>query len=367
MKVAFITTNFGFGPVSKTDYIIKALRENIPNAMVDFYGTGISMEYISANSPVDHIYICEYEHNIHALLERIVDYDFVVNVMEMDVLKYWKKEYPPLLLVDSLNWLWDQLPEGIEKVSQYFIQDFLLNCKNIREDIVSTHIINPITIIDSTPCKEENILLVNYSGMCNPFTSKEFFHLYAKTCTELILELFYEQFDKIVFTTNVTLAQELRELFREYSKVEFDFLKHDEFINIMKKSRYMLSTPGITATLEGKILGKNIGYLLPSNYSQVLLSQKYMELDPACKVIKLEDFNPAFHIPEGLPESTAVPMVNDCIKQILLNYQESLRERLSDILYHVSSKKHDIATTGQEQIVDRIIQMKKKMEKEIAI
>ncbi|MGD6892511.1 hypothetical protein [Bacillus mobilis] len=360
MKVAFITTNFGFGPVSKTDYIIKALRKSVPNAMIDFYGTGVSKEYICANSPVDHIYVCEYGHNIHALLERIIDYDFVVNVMEMDVLKYWKKEYPPLLLVDSLNWLWDQLPEGIENVSQYFIQDFLLHSKNIREDIVSTQIINPITIIDATPCKEENILLVNYSGMCNPFTNEEFFHLYAKTCTKSILELLYEQFDKIVFTTNVGLAQELRELFKDYLKAEFDFLKHDEFINVMKKSRYVLSTPGITATLEGKILGKNISYLLPSNYSQVLLNQKYTELDPTCKVIKLEDFNPDFHIPEDLPESIAVPMVNEYIKQILLNYQELLQERLSDILYCVSSsKKHEMAVTGQEQIIEKMIQMER--------
>jgi hypothetical protein len=360
MKVAFITTNFGFGPVSKTNYIMKALREKSPQSIIDFFGSGVARDFVLNNSPINNVYTWESEDGIAALDEVIKNYDFVVDVMEMDILPNWKKEYPPLILVDSLNWMWDEIPKGIENASKYFIQDFLLDHKNIDESVVDTHIVNPITVIDHSVYKEEDWMLVNYSGMCNPFTSPDFFSLYTRTLTKIIIENFSNKFEKIVFTTNLQLIDELQTEFSQYSNIYFEYLSHDEFIKLMKKSRIVLTTPGITATLEGKMLGKRMGYLLPSNYSQVLLSEKYYDMNPSCKAMKFTAFDPSFAIPEELPESIAVPMVNEVVQKILREYNSQIEEMVKDIVNTaVPYENQHIETLGQDQIVNAMLQMER--------
>ncbi|OXS64586.1 hypothetical protein B0G93_101496 [Bacillus sp. V-88] len=356
MKLAFITTNFGFGPVSKTNYIIKAMREKSPQSIMDFFGSGVSRDFILNNSPVDHVYEWESQDGIATLAEAIKEYDYVVNVMEMDVLPHWKKEFPRMILVDSLNWMWDELPKGIENVSEYYIQDFLLDQKNINKEVVDTYIINPITIMNPTECKEEDWMLVNYSGMCNPFTSPDFFSRYSKSLTKIILEEYHDKFERIVFTTNTYLAAELQVEFSEYSNIYFECLPHDEFIELMSKSRLVLTTPGITATLEGRMLGKRMGYLLPSNYSQVLLSEKYSAINPDSKTMKLEDFNDSFAISKELPESIAVPMVNERIAKILEEYDQELRKMVKYVAdTAVPYEKQSIEPLGQEQMVNTLL------------
>ncbi|RQW19083.1 hypothetical protein EH196_19260 [Bacillus sp. C1-1] len=360
MRVAFIAPSFGFGPASKADYIIKALRHSVSSAHIDFYGSSFALEYITNNSPVNNIYECDYSKDKDLLMENIIDYDFVINIMEMEILTHWDKNKPKMLLIDSLNWMWDKLPKGIENVSKYYVQDFMLEEKNLKLD--QLEIIRPITFDTNNYLskEKENMLLVNFSGMCNPFTSQEYFKKYVCEISEIIINLFYDEFDEIVFTTNSSLKKDVEVNFKSLSKVKFLFLKHADFLEYMQRSRVVFSTPGITITLEARELDIDLKYLLPTNYSQVLLSNKYLNEDSNTNCIRLEDFGKNYELDKDMKEDIAVAKVNKSVIEILSTMKEKLYIEILRIYNNDQTKKNSLkkeSILGQSEIIDSILKM----------
>lgn len=122
------------------------------------------------------------------------------------------------------------------------------------------------------------LLLVNFSGVHNPYTKVEYFTKYCSVIVELILKYADGIYDEIVFSMNSEVSQKLEEVFNNYefkSKVLFGFFGHDDFVNLLCRADRVITNPGITATLELLSNDCAFAYLFGSNYSQCLMTHNY--------------------------------------------------------------------------------------------
>lgn len=176
MKVMALTTNFGFGPVSKLNTIINELKKEMPDTFIDFYGNGISKEYLGQNHNIENFYDLDSDKDFDEVARNINNYDVVINVMNIDILKYCNNKSAKMYFIDSLSMLWNKSFDGSKNIDMYFIQDFFGNIKNIENMNVNYQIVGPIVDIPIIKNREKkNILLINFSGLYNPHAKEAFF------------------------------------------------------------------------------------------------------------------------------------------------------------------------------------------------
>src|SRR5215510_16431322 len=156
---AFVTTSFGFGPVSKAVSIALELKRQAPQMERHFFGAGISLEYARKSEAFDVLIYIDVDdgEDLAGLLPTLRSYDAVFSVLNLSILPLWQKTYPPLHFVDSLAWMWPSAPEGIENVATYFVQDYLLSSERLRDwsSVCSLVLIPPIEPSDTNKPKTE--------------------------------------------------------------------------------------------------------------------------------------------------------------------------------------------------------------------
>lgn len=335
--IGFVTTDFGFGPVSKCSYIITALQDKMPNATIKFYGGKDSIAFIRKNNK--NVKILE-RNKIMDKSVGIKDCDLVVNILDVDLLTEWDNNLPKMYFVDSLSWMWDKPMKNIELIKSYYIQDYLADKEKNKEYEIYTNVklIPPITENATLEnVSKKNMLLVNYSGVFNPFTEKQYYVNYCKVNTECILEEASKKFDTIKFSMNEEISsileKEKESLIEKYNvNIEFGFYKHSEFIKMIQEARLVLSNAGITATLEMYNYNKCFGYLLGTNYSQALMTQKYYDTYRLENVIPFSMLEINMEEIYNLPEEEGVKLINNAVISILKNNKKQLKEYFKRII-----------------------------------
>lgn len=99
----------------------------------------------------------------------------------------------------------------------------------------------------------------------------------------------------------------------------------------------MFSTPGLTFYIEAQQLGINVHYLLPSNYSQALLLEKYKELGDAS--FSISSFGDEYIIPQKLDEDDGIELTRSLVKDILVNHNNDLYQEIKAITSDVEPDK----------------------------
>lgn len=360
-KIGMTTSEFGFGPVSKTLYIIEEINKKHPEVDVVFYGDGFSKEYIdNANVNV--------EIRKKSGLQMDSDVKDIINIMDTDALSEWACD-KNVYFVDSLAWMWDKPVDGIEKIKKYFVQDYLVREGLVEElsSLTEVDVVAPITKIvnvDRGVCRK--LLLVNFSGVHNPFTKKTFYIKYCRTIAQLILKYADGIYDEIVFTMNSEVSKNLEEIFADFefkSKVSFGFFGHDDFMILLCRADRVITNPGITTTLE--LLNNNcaFAYLFGSNYSQCLMAHNYKTQNGMNNVFTLNDFGFDTDSLQGISEEVGVKAVsnfiNDTIDDVGKDFEEYIQQILTipreELLLNNSKISLKRNGFGQETIVTVIM------------
>lgn len=365
VKVALITSSFGFGPVSKLQYIAEELKKKAPSCVLDFYGSSIALEYIEKSKMINKTVEIDVDRNAEAAVEHLKEYDLVIDVMNMDILSYWKKEFPPIFLIDSLSWMWEKPPIAIGNAYKYYIQDYLLDDSkvNLYKKLVEVKTIPPITNKIVKNLDKKNQLLVNFSGMYNPFTNSEFHLEYSSIITNIVMELFEDKFDDIVITTNEKLAAILNERFdKKYKNLTIKFLEHDKFIDTLLESKIIFTNSGITTTIEALHANASVAFILPQNYSQALMSQMYYEKYGFKNSMPLNRFDESYYISDSIDEETGVNLVEGYVESILLEKQDLMRKYFLEFVEGGTEDFSEImkinkSEFGQDAIVQDILNM----------
>ncbi|MGT2809667.1 hypothetical protein D8827_00010 [Streptococcus intermedius] len=320
MKVLAITTNFGFGPSSKLVSILKSLNHK-ENILIDFLGVGNSLDFVSRNFWDINKYIEMDSEQIPGdqLNKLLNQYDLVINVMNLHVQEIMEtNDKTKVIFVDSLSWMWPTPIEGITKADLYFIQNYFIdynkvsNLKNIR--VIEPIIDADIETIYTESIYKNNDILVNVSGVFTPNEEDDFGIEFLKYYIGIFKKINTDKFGKVIFACNKNQMDYILKSGIDYSNMLFKIFSRIEFLTCARQSKKVFSTPGLTFYLEASLLQDVYPYyLLPSNYSQVLLLEKYM-CDKS-RGLKLSDLDGNFIVDKNLDEMLAVQKVRSFLKK----------------------------------------------------
>ena len=368
---AFVTTSFGFGPISKAVSIALELKAEAPEVETHYFGAGISYDYAQKSGAFDlrtEVDVDRRE-SLAALLPQLTNYAAVVSVLNLDILSLWRRDLPPLYFVDSLAWMWPTPPAGIENAAAYFVQDYLLPEERVKDWTAACPLVlvAPIASVSSgleVRAEKQNRLLVNFSGCANPFAPPELYEKYALVLASAILEEAGQRYERIVFCGNEKLADYLRRNLGAAPFVQFAHFAHEDFLRLLVSSALVLSVPGITSTVEALASETPLAFLLPQNDSQALMSERYRALLGEECCMAFSRFGPEFLFPPSLSPKESVALALTLLQKILSTRQLEIRTMIRGLMslpgsYSIAGLRSNISnrwsSSGQRIIVLHIL------------
>lgn len=337
-SIAFLSTAFGFGPASKAATIAAEFRRTVPGVELDFFGSGIDFDFAVKAGVFDHVlrYDVDEELSLEELAKYLQAYDQVVSVLNFKILRWWHPTYPPLHIVDSLTWMWPTMPANLERSAHYFVQNYLLPRDRVKEWGKSVRVVTTGPICDGDAllavCRNDKKLLINFSGCSNPILNDKVYHNYVSLLSSIILDVCGKYFNRVVICTREDLHPVIRECVGARAGVSVVHLPRDRFLSEMCDCGALLTSPGITTTLEALRFGTPIGFLLPQNYSQYLLSEHNARTFGQQRCMAMSRFGAQYHVPEGLPAVDGVAAVAKNLEDILKNHTTKLTVMVREML-----------------------------------
>lgn len=359
MKVLAVTTNFGFGPVSKLVTILEKIL-SCSQVSITFCGTGQSKEYVS-NNLKDKINYIEYDtetvtaNQIHNIMKN---YDLLINVMGFHIQKIATVDVlQKSVFIDSLSWMWNEPISNIEHCSVYFIQKGLDSFKT-RFSYANSIEVNPI--INPKFSKFEilphDFILVNIAGIYMPQNNDNFGINYLDFWMHTIKSLDKFKMYKVIFACNSNQKEYFEKIQKSGEENNFIFkvFTHQGFLQAANKAKIILSTPGITFYFESISLGLNVFYLLPSNYSQYLLLEEYVK--NGAKGLAFSSFGKQYEIKQGLEEYEGIRLTRNVFSLITKEYSNKIKEILNtELSYKDKAYRTNIFTNGADQIYNELV------------
>jgi hypothetical protein len=335
-----------------------------------YIGAGIDYDFAERSGEFDRLFRADTDS--HAVLSELMpslrEYASVVSVLNFDLLPMWPTDGAPLYVVDSLAWLWPAPPPGLENAAAYFVQAYLVPPERLADwrKVAKLVLIGPIRpeLNVEVPSDRTRELLVNFSGCANPFAPPHVFEEYVDVLSDAAME-HANEFDRVTICCNDVLSAHLRRRVTErHENVVVGHLPHHAFLQALTAASVVLSSPGITTTLEADAVKRPLRFLLPQNYSQALMAERYQVRFGPGSGMAFSRFSPALEVLPGLPEIEGVDAV-------LRNLSEVLRTRRVEILDMVDELIADAddrgalqlplpecdewSTVGQRTIVDHVL------------
>ena len=386
---AFVSSSFGFGPVSKAATIAGEIKRRSPQSETHFFGSGIALQFAEQARVFDKLIEADVDDsgNIKEILPELRRYEIVFSVLNLSLLPLWHKGFGKLYFVDSLAWMWREPPEGVENADIYFVQDYLVSPERIEKwkRFCNLILIPPIGVKvaslysesrsedkievptdQENAGKRRNCLLVNFSGCSNPFVDAAIYEKYASTLLPIILEEAENEFEEIQVCVNRDLAEILkRRYFHQHLTI--GQLPHREFLTKLAGARFLLTAPGITTTLEAVASNTPFGFLLPQNDSQAMISEIYRSQFDENLTMAFSRFDDKLSFPLSLNSFTnltqPVDLAVERLCRVLEIHQNEIRrfiavmlEKSSNGLYKslANNIRQSRNKTGQEIIFDRV-------------
>ena len=369
LKLAFIATSFGFGPVSKAVSIASAVRDRYGSAsQLTFFGGGIAHEFAEMSKVFDRIVCDDVDDNERwPILQReLSSYDCVISVLNFHALSVWSEALPPLVIVDSLAWLWPQLPDHMERARAYVVQDHLVPTERLRDwgtrcrlETVSAILSPTLSRVRKVERSGSGLLVVNFSGCSNPLIEDSFYEDYVRVQASQILKVAEPCFSRVIFGVRSGMHSIVRHSAAVSGvHVEVDHYSHREFLGFLSRADKVVSSPGLTTTLECMALSTPVGFILPQNYSQALMAENNIDQFGEERCLALRRFGPDYVVPPGLPENEGVRLVTESLTKILRDNRELLGGFIRELIsnpWHREKTTQPTVVQGHEKVADLIM------------
>lgn len=335
----FTATSFGFGPISKAVSIATALRYLKPHSTIEFGGYGIGLDFAKSSGAFD---LCtqirvDSDDDDTSLREFMARHDAIISVLCWNPLRFpgFKKVY----LVDSLRWMWTDIPKTTSHARAYFVQDYLIDkITNLHSPLLEQEIrVGPIladhVYHQQGSWSEGNDLIVSFAGCASPLTSNQLLTSYCLRMAKCIIDLWSKKYSTIRFCTNRVIGREISKELGS-TRVMAGYLDHQDFIASVKSCRMLMTTPGITGALEAAILGTPMCFLPPINYSQSLMANLYAKHFGIEGIMTLENLGIDFNLHNKLSEKAGVELVNNALHAFISSPIDQTKSSLT----HFNSK-----------------------------
>jgi nucleoside 2-deoxyribosyltransferase len=281
LRIGFCTTTFGFGPVSKVSAIAEALRALRPLAELTFVGSDIALTYAQATGAFDEIIEIDSDKEPERAVDALSRVDAVVNSLNFAMLAAGAER--PQYFVDSLGWLWPDTPAEAACARIYFVQDYLFTPERRSALPANARLVPPIVspVFRSRRCSwegETGHALVHLGGCRNPLLPGDAYAEYVKNMVDgFVLALADDRIDGRIRSATVCGNPELLSRIRASRdpRVTISFLPRQAFAGELRRAEMLLTSPGLTSTLEALSLGVPCSFLLPHNFSQYRIDEAY--------------------------------------------------------------------------------------------
>ncbi|HBC72258.1 MAG: UDP-glucose/GDP-mannose dehydrogenase [Candidatus Amesbacteria bacterium GW2011_GWB1_47_19] len=315
-KLVLTAENFAFGPIGKLLDVVDLLKEQ--GHELTFAGFGTSLQ-LAKNYPFDTIHEIDTDNpESDSKLEGIISKaDMLISTMDIPSVKIAQQIGKLTTWIDCLFWFWDSIPDEVLNVDLY-VTERLMNDKaneqKYASKIKNLFKVGPI-IGRMSGGSRKNQVLISYGGGEAPYWYKEGRDTnYPSVMTNLLLKsIDWSKFDKVIVTTSERIAKELSDKFPD-TPFEFKILAHDKFLDELSHSEVILITPGLVTAELAFESGTPTIFLPPSNNSQYLQLDQFIEQDLAPAHTHLSNFMPRLEL-KGVPLCDSTQMVLKQLKE----------------------------------------------------
>lgn len=330
MQILCEAVSFGFGPVGKLIAIAELLNKKYK---LDFIGSGCSFDLAKRSKLFNNYYNIDTTSSDSEIPVEIIDkYDVIISVINpifgQQVLKRGKK----LVVIDSLFYMWHSLHPVWKNCNLLIIQSFNKEEERIKNEyLTNAFIVGPIisNMISSKISLSNERLVLNFGGADYPYISDS--DILPKFIKSLAINLSnLGNFSEKTIAIGPRYLDELNELLDYgYSIKTFS---HKEFMKLIRKSKVLMTVPGLTSTFEAFSLSIPVLFLPPLNYSQFLNLQILKNYGVAEYCV---NWNDIYNVPEGiLEEKQGVSLIESFLSKSIddNSMQNSLKNIYTSII-----------------------------------
>lgn len=268
--LVFFSNPFGFGPTSKAIALMNSGKRLWHDVKI----------YYVTDSECEQIFNDEDIHVLHAnprdskQIEEALSqfsYPYVVSSLNRFAVCAAHDKGLPNCFIDSLTWMWKEIPLEYLRTDLYFALNFPGLDKKIKQ---YPTVIKVPYIIDSY-CTKEYItsdILIHIGGCMNPLT-----HSIPKTFLQILAKVLTLHEDKnIVLCGGAEAVQYIRPYIDK--RVQCLTVSKGMFLSCLQHTKHFVTTSGLNASLEAFYYGVPTTFLMPTNLSQwnnLKIFQKY--------------------------------------------------------------------------------------------
>lgn len=334
-KLMLTAENFAFGPIGKLLDLADLLKEQ--GHELTFAGFDTSLQ-LAKNYPFDAIYEIDTDNpESNSKLEEIVSQsDMLISSMDIPSVIVAQRLGKLTTWIDCLFWFWDSIPEPVLNVDLYIkerLMDDKANEEKYASKIKNLYTVGPIIGMMDVGNRRSQVL-ISYGGGEAPYWYKAGRDTnYPFVMTNILLKsVDWSKFDKVIVATSERIAKELSEKFPN-SPFEFKTLAHDKFLDELSHSEIILITPGLVTAELSFESGTPTIFLPPSNNSQYLQLDQFIDYDLALAHAHLSDFMSRLEL-KGVPLRDSTQMVLGQLKEFEQSpeTQRRIGERLNKLI-----------------------------------
>ena len=273
-EVFFFSNPFGYGP---TATMIAVLRHflNLKNIKIYVIANGLCAEILDKTSNITIINIDQRDvTKIKALLQKYKK-PYVISSLNRFAILAAKELGLPSCFVDTLTYLWKEIPEDYLKADIYYASDFpnvYNKTKHYKNAFVTPLIIDSKIDITRTGQNKEGILL-QLGGMKSPMNDE---------IPNDYLDIIALGLENATMPITVTGGHDGVSYIK--SKIHNKYIecistKKSDYLNLLQKSELLITTPGLNSTMEAFYHKIPVNFIMPTNLSQWVNYNIFKQLD----------------------------------------------------------------------------------------
>jgi len=308
---------FGYGPAAKLLTLAEALKAR--GLRLTLVGRGIALELASR---AGHLFgeVLPGEPSARAQT-AVASSAGVLSVMDRDVAAAATAAAVPLYVVDSLLWMRDAIPPAFREARRYWAQDFP-GLRDVQGDFEpKPAIVGPIV---SRPLARraaaQEGLVINLGGAETPEGADATAARYA----DFVVQGFLDSALAARFAGRATVmagshAIEVLEARHRDRGLGLASLPHAQALERLARASLVLTSPGLTTTLESFQCGVPTYFLPPQNYSQWCTLRRLRAADVAPHALHWEDLPGSPRLRDRMPEAERAPLVRVALGRFTAN------------------------------------------------
>jgi hypothetical protein len=273
-RVLFVTDQWGYGTTTGATSIAAALK-GLDTRWLIGEGAGFTLgrqDSFDDCIPANTMAACPPE----ALKEAIRESQVVVSIMNPNAARVADQLGIPCVYVDTLLWMWDRPPILPQSVTRYFAAGFPGvegNARQWKQSLPRTEVVTPLIAPSrSIDPRAQTEVLVNFGGLSAPLVPQGSLIMYARAMVDCVVNALADWPGGITISMGEHVLNPVDRARVRLTRADARFvnLSHAEYLSKLEGCRFLVSSPGLSATQEAFARGIPCLLLPSQNLSQTL-------------------------------------------------------------------------------------------------